>query len=133
MGTSWVGVMDVPLTGNQTYIVDANVRGGLTAVTPVCSFISARLVHVETGQVIQDSERLVTEICVTDSDDDPTNNPEPVKVSNNDTVPISVEIDVRGRKTIRLEAMRKDVKVFGPIQTSAIFSHSTGLTTIRYF
>lgn len=116
--TSTPLVIHLPDAG--TYALDANVRGRLSGVPPVNTFIVARLWNATTGSVLPQSQRLVYQII--------DGNAGSAAAGGNATAPISDLITVSGPTNIQLQAAD-----FGSAPSIAqIYSDGNGYTSLRF-
>ncbi|WP_433271427.1 hypothetical protein ACQPZF_12360 [Actinosynnema sp. CS-041913] len=117
---------DTPLTValpfSGTYELDANVRGRLSGVPSLNTYITARLWNVTTNTAVPESERLVNQIIDL--------NPGDAATGNNQTAPISEVVKVAGPTTIRLQARRADA--VGAATIAQIYSDGAGYTSLRF-
>ncbi|MEU1800948.1 hypothetical protein [Streptomyces sp. NPDC019937] len=114
--------MEVTLPRAGTYELDADVRGRLSGVPAVNTYITARLWNVTTGAAVPESERLVNQIIDHNQGDAVT--------GSNQTAPISELIKVQGPTTIRLQAQRNDAT--GAASIAQVYSDGAGHTSLRY-
>lgn len=112
--------MTLPRRG--TYELNADVRGRLSGVPPVNTFMSARLWDVTSGAEVPESERLVYQII--------NQNPGDALAGGNQTAPISELIRVTGPTRIRLQA--RDINAVGAATVAQVYSDGAGYTALRY-
>ncbi|MER7506401.1 hypothetical protein AB0L05_29660 [Nonomuraea pusilla] len=115
--------LEVTLPRAGTYALDLDVRSRLSGLTPVNSFIVARLWNVTDGTSVPDSERLLNQIIDLGGTGGRL-------IGQNTTVPISERITVKGPTTIRLQARRDNTA--GASNTAGIISDLQGRTSFRY-
>ncbi|MEV0775714.1 hypothetical protein ACIBLA_24545 [Streptomyces sp. NPDC050433] len=114
--------LEVTLPRRGTYALDADVRGRLSGVPPINTFITARLWNVTSGTAVPESERLVNQIIDLNTGD--------AETGSNQTAPISELIKVKKPTKIRLQAQRVDAT--GTATVGQIFSDANGWTSLRY-
>ncbi|TQM80626.1 hypothetical protein FHX81_2967 [Saccharothrix saharensis] len=113
-------VVTLPFAG--TYELDADVRGRLSGVPAVNTYISARLWNDTTNTVVPQSERLIQQVIDSNAGGGQT--------GGNQTAPISELIHVDEPTTIRLQARRIDA--VGSAVVAQIYSDGAGYTSLRY-
>lgn len=113
-------VVTLPFAG--TYELDADVRGRLSGVPSVNTYISARLWNDTANAAVPQSERIVNQLIDPNVGDGLT--------GGNLTAPISELIHVDGPTTIRLQGRRIDA--IGAASVAEIYSDSVGYTSLRY-
>ena len=119
----WTDVpVQVVLPRAGTYELDANVRGRLSGVPSVNTYITARLWDVTAGAEVPQSERLVYQIIDGNAGD--------AQAGGNATAPISELIRVTGPTTIGLQAT--DTNAVGAASIAQIYSDGYGYTSLRY-
>ncbi|WP_434447565.1 hypothetical protein [Lentzea sp. E54] len=114
--------LEVKLPRAGVYALDADVRGRLSGIPSVNTYISARLWNDTSDTVVPDSERLVNQIIDHNTGDALT--------GSNQTAPISELIRVNGPTTIRLQARRVDA--VGSATVAQIYSDGAGHTSLRF-
>ena len=114
--------LEVTLPRAGTYELDADVRGRLSGIPAVNTYMTARLWNVTTGAAVPESERLVNQIIDLNQGDAGT--------GSNQTAPISELIKVNGPTTIRLQAQRIDA--VGAASVAQVYSDGHGYTSLRY-
>jgi hypothetical protein len=114
--------LQVTLPKRGTYALNADVRGRLSGVPPLNTYISARLWNVTAGAAVSESERLVYQIIDLNSGG--------ARAGGNQTAPISELIRVAGPTTIRLQA--EDNNAVGTAGIAQIYSDGVGFTSLRY-
>ncbi|MDX2813439.1 hypothetical protein PV410_12880 [Streptomyces sp. PA03-5A] len=123
-GTWTNTVLEVDLPSAGTYNLDAVVRGNLSGVTPVNTWITARLFDVTAGAVVPNTETMVYQVGVTVSA------PSSITDGGNQGGVIATRYVTTGPRTIRLQAQRTNS--VGASTVAAIHSDGTGRTTLRY-
>lgn len=119
----WTTVpLQVTLPRAGTYELDADVRGRLSGVPAVNTFITARLWDTTTGAPVPQSARLVYQII--------DGNAGTAQAGGNATAPISELISVSGPTTITLQALRTDAA--GTANIAQIYSDGAGYTSLRF-
>ncbi|MFB7559061.1 hypothetical protein [Streptomyces brevispora] len=122
-GGAWTSTpLEVTLPGPGTYELNADVRGRLSGVPPINTFITARLWNVTSGTAVPESERLVNQIIDVNAGNKET--------GGNQTAPISELIRVKKSTKIRLQAQRIDAT--GAATVSQIYSDIRGYTSLRF-
>ncbi|MDH6108015.1 hypothetical protein P3T36_007810 [Kitasatospora sp. MAP12-15] len=114
--------LEVVLPRAGTYELDANVRGRLSGVPPLNTYITARLWDVNSGTAVPQSERLVHQIIDYNAGN--------AEAGGNETAPISEQIRVNGPAIIRLQGLRTDA--LGAATIAQIYSDNSGYTSLRY-
>ena len=114
--------LQVTLPRRGTYDLDVNVRGRLSGIPSINTYISARLWDVTSGAALPNSERLVDQIIDL--------NPGSALTGDNTTAPISERITVNRPTTIRLEAAR--FNAVGASVVAEIYSDGVGATSFRF-
>ncbi|MFD3486374.1 hypothetical protein [Streptomyces sp. NPDC058665] len=114
--------LEVTLPRAGTYELDADVRGRLSGVPPINTFITARLWNVTSGTAVPESERLVNQIIDSNTGD--------AETGSNQTAPISELIKVKKPTKIRLQAQRTDAT--GTATVGQIYSDVNGFTSLRF-
>lgn len=114
--------LEVTLPGPGTYELNADVRGRLSGVPPINTYITARLWNVTSGAAVPESERLVNQIIDVNAGNKET--------GGNQTAPISELVRVKKSTKIRLQARRIDAT--GAATISQIYSDASGYTSLRY-
>lgn len=114
--------LEVTLPGPGTYELNADVRGRLSGVPPINTYITARLWNVTSGAAVPESERLVNQIIDVNAGNKDT--------GGNQTAPISELVRVKKSTKIRLQARRIDAT--GAATISQIYSDASGYTSLRY-
>jgi hypothetical protein len=115
--------LQVLLPQPGTYDLDLDVRGVISGIPPINSYISARLFNATSGIELPGTERIVNQIF--------DSNPSISQDGYNATVPISERITVNGPTIIRLQGMR--VNAGGnPTNRAEILSDANGRTSFRF-
>ena len=119
----WTDVpLQVVLPRAGTYNIDADVRGRLSGVPALNTYITARLWDSSTGAAVPQSERLVYQVIDL--------NPGAAQAGGNATAPISEQIRVAGPTTISLQATHTDA--VGAATVAQIYSDGYGYTSLRF-
>lgn len=114
--------LEVKLPRAGTYELDADVRGRLSGVPPLNTYLSARLWNVTTGAEVPESARLIYQII--------DQNKGSALAGGNQTAPIRELIRVAGPTTIRLQA--QDNNAVGAASIAQVYSDGVGYTALRY-
>ena len=114
--------LEVTLPRAGTYALDADVRGRLSGVSPLNTYLSARLWNVTSGAKVPESERLVYQII--------NLSPGGAQAGGNQTAPISELVRVTKPTRIRLQA--QDNNAVGQATIAQVYSDNVGHTSLRY-
>jgi hypothetical protein len=114
--------LEVTLPRPGTYTLNADVRGRLAGVSPLNTYLSARLWNVTSGAEVPESARLVYQIINLSPGHD--------QAGGNQTAPISELIRVRRPTTIRLQA--QGYNATGSATIAQVYSDGVGYTALRY-
>ncbi len=114
--------LEVTLPRPGTYALNADVRGRLSGVSPLNTYLSARLWNVTSGAEVPESARLVYQII--------NLNPGHEQTGGNQTAPISELVRVNRPTTIRLQAQDKNAA--GAATIAQVYSDDVGYTALRY-
>lgn len=119
----WTNIpLRVVLPRAGTYNIDADVRGRLSGVPALNTFITARLWDSSTGTAVPQSDRLVYQVIDL--------NPGAAQAGGNATAPISEQIRVTKPTTISLQATHTDA--VGAATVAQIYSDGNGYTSLRF-
>lgn len=119
----WTDVpVQVVLPRAGTYELDADVRGRLSGVPALNTYITARLWNATSGAPLSHSERLVYQVIDLNAGS--------AQAGGNATAPISELIRVNRPTTISLQATHTDA--VGTANVAQIYSDGAGYTSLRY-
>jgi hypothetical protein len=114
--------LEVKLPRAGTYALDADVRGRLSGVPPLNTYLSARLWNVNSGAAVPESARLVYQIINVGAGGP--------QIGGNQTAPISELIKVARPTKIRLQA--QDNNAVGAATIAQVYSDNVGYTSLRF-
>lgn len=114
--------LQVVLPRAGTYDLDANVRGRLSGLPLINTYITGRLWNQTTGDEVPQSERGIYQIIDMNAGSAVT--------GGNETAPIDEQITVTGPTTIVLQA--RSINAVGAATVSQIYSDGQGYTSLRF-
>lgn len=114
--------LEVTLPRPGTYALNADVRGRLAGVSPLNTYLSARLWNVTSGAKVPESERLIYQIINLSQGN--------AQAGGNRTAPISELVRVTRPTKIRLQA--QDTNAVGTATIAQVYSDNAGYTALRY-